>query len=90
MHLLSEQVLGGVTYREGQKVVLASSFLEKEALHWHVLYFIQAVHPEQTRHVNAFEYWAALLYKKAQKAIRDRPEPTQLYLLRDKEKKQDH
>src|SRR3954469_14862219 len=28
MHLLSEQVLGGVTYREGQKVVLASSFLE--------------------------------------------------------------
>lgn len=32
----------------------------------------------------------ALSYKKAQKAIRDRPEPTQLYLLRDKEKKQDH
>src|SRR3954467_8841421 len=54
MHLLSEQVLGGVTYREGQKVVLASSFLEKEALHWHVLYFIQAVHPGQTRHVRTF------------------------------------
>jgi hypothetical protein len=55
MHLLSEQVLGGVTYREGQKVVLASRFLEKEASHWHVLYFIQAVHPDQTRHVSTFE-----------------------------------
>src|SRR5437763_9498800 len=32
------RALGGVTYREGQKVVLAASFLEKEALHWHVLY----------------------------------------------------
>jgi hypothetical protein len=61
MHLLSEQVLGGVTYSEGQKVMLASSFLEKEALHWHVLYFIQAVHPDQTRHVSTFDDWAALL-----------------------------
>lgn len=66
MHLLSEQVVGGVTYREGQKVVLASSFLEKEALHWDVLYFIQAVHPEQTRHVNTFEDWAALLQRRFQ------------------------
>jgi hypothetical protein len=33
MHLLSEQVLGSVIYSEGQKVMLASSFLEKEALH---------------------------------------------------------
>ena len=54
MHLLSDQVLGRVTYREDQKVVLASSFLEKEALHWHVLYFIQAVYPEQTRHVKLY------------------------------------
>src|SRR2546421_5912800 len=66
MHLLSEQVLGGVTYREGQKVVLASSFLEKEALHWHVLYFIQAVYPEQTQHVTTFEDWAALLQRRFQ------------------------
>jgi len=66
MHLLSEQVLGGVTYREGQKVVLASSFLEKEALHWHVLYFIQAVYPEQTQHVSTFEDWAALLQRRFQ------------------------
>src|SRR2546421_11888967 len=63
MHLLSEHVLGGVTYREGQKVVLAASFLEKEALHWHVLYFIQAVYPEQTRHVSTFDDWAALLQR---------------------------
>jgi hypothetical protein len=66
MHLLSEQVLGGVTYREGQKVVLASSFLEKEALYWHVLYFIQAVYPEQTQHVSTFEDWAALLQHRFQ------------------------
>ena len=66
MHLLSEQVLGGVTYREGQRVVLASSFLEKEALHWHVLYFIQAVYPEQTQHVSTFEDWAALLQRRFQ------------------------
>lgn len=66
MHLLSEQVLGGVTYSEGQKVMLASSFLEKEALHWHVLYFIQAVHPAQTQHVNTFELWAAMLQRRFQ------------------------
>ena len=56
MHLLSKQVLGDVTYSEGQKVMLASSFLEKEALHWHVLYFIQAMHPAQTQHVSTFEH----------------------------------
>jgi len=66
MHLLSEQVLGGVTYSEGQKVMLASSFLEKEALHWHVLYFIQAVHPTQTQHVSTFEHWAAMLQRRFQ------------------------
>jgi Zinc knuckle len=66
MHLLSEQVLGGVTYSEGQKVMLASSFLEKEALHWHVLYFIQAVHPDQTRHVSTFDDWVALLQRRFQ------------------------
>ena len=32
----------------------------------------------------------ALSYKKAQKAIRDHPETTQLYLLRDKKKEEDH
>ena len=66
MHLLSEQVLGGVTYREGQKVVLSSSFLEKEALHWHVLYFVQLVYPAQTQHVSPFDHWASLLQRRFQ------------------------
>ena len=66
MHLLSEQVLGGVTYREGQKVVLSSSFLEKKALHWHVLYFVQLVYPAHTQHVSPFDHWAALLQRRFQ------------------------
>jgi hypothetical protein len=66
MHLSSEQLLGGVTYHEGQKVALASSFLEKEALHWHILYFVQCVRPEQTRDVSTFEGWAAMLQRRFQ------------------------
>jgi hypothetical protein len=40
--------------------------LEKEALHWHVLYFVQAAHPDQTRHVSTFDDWAALLQRRFQ------------------------
>jgi hypothetical protein len=66
MHLWNEQTFGGTEYNDGQKIAIASSFLEKEALHWHMMKFLPGVPTGLPQSVNSFEEWATVLQNRFQ------------------------
>lgn len=67
MHIDSEATLSNRPYTDAQKIALAASFLEKEALDWYILYFIQHKDHENIAPIlTDFERWAKALQHRFQ------------------------
>jgi Zinc knuckle len=67
MHIDSEATLSNRPYTDPQKIALAASFLEKEALQWYILYFVQhRNHPDIAPILTDFERWAKALQHRFQ------------------------
>ena len=67
MHIDSEATLSNRPYTDAQKIALAASFLEKEALHWYILYFVQHKdHPDIAPILSDFERWSRALQHRFQ------------------------
>lgn len=67
MHLDSEATLSNKPYTDAQKIALAASFLEKEALDWYILYFVQHKgHPDIAPILSDFERWCKALQHRFQ------------------------